>query len=167
MSTNPRQVPPVSTLIILVLIILNAIVLQAGLQPGSDAYWWLLLTLPLFIIAAINVKQRRNALLRHYPLLGYLCPLLKMIHPQMCEHFLASDPDAVVRLNSSVTIKDLSKGNEITLSIVLPEFADVKQKKISVLAPMAKALIGFKRGQTIIRHLPAGEKHFLILDVRS
>ncbi|RYF86054.1 MAG: transcription elongation factor GreAB [Chitinophagaceae bacterium] len=76
-------------------------------------------------------------------------------------------PDGIVKLNSRVTIKDLSNGNEISLVVVLPELADIKQKRISVLAPMGTALIGFKQGQTVKWQMPAGEKQFLIVDVRS
>lgn len=76
-------------------------------------------------------------------------------------------PEDVIRLNSTVTIKDLDNGNEIVLKIVLPEFADFKQKKISVLAPMGTALIGFKKGQTIAWKMPAGMKNFLILEVQD
>lgn len=76
-------------------------------------------------------------------------------------------PEDVIRLNSMVTIKDLASGNEITLTIVLPEFADIKQKKISVLAPMGTALIGFKKGQAITWQMPAGVKNFLVLDVQA
>ena len=74
-------------------------------------------------------------------------------------------PADVIRLNAAVTIKDLASGNEITLRIVLPEFADIKQKKISVLAPMGTALIGLQKGRRFSWQMPAGVKNYLILDV--
>jgi regulator of nucleoside diphosphate kinase len=74
-------------------------------------------------------------------------------------------PADVVRLNTAVTIKDLASGNETTLRIVLPEFADIKQKKVSVLAPMGTALIGLKTGQRFSWQMPAGVKSFLIVEV--
>jgi regulator of nucleoside diphosphate kinase len=76
-------------------------------------------------------------------------------------------PADVIRLNATVIIKDLSNGNEITLRIVLPEFADIKHKKISVLAPMGTALIGLQKGQRFTWQVPAGIKNFLILDVKA
>lgn len=93
MSRNQRQVPPVSTLIISALVVLNGIVLQAGLTPGSKAYWWLLISLPLLLIAIMNVTQRRHAILRNYPLLGYLRYLLESIRPEMRQYFFESDLD--------------------------------------------------------------------------
>lgn len=79
------------------------------------------------------------------------------------DHF----PMDVIRLNSMVTITDLATGKDITLTIVLPEYADFKQQKVSVLAPMGTALIGFKKGQNITWQVPAGLKNFLIVDVKQ
>ncbi len=76
-------------------------------------------------------------------------------------------PEDVIRLNSVVTIKDMGNGNEISLRIVLPEFADIKQKKISVLAPMGTALIGFKKGDSVTWQMPSGIKKLLILEVKA
>ncbi len=76
-------------------------------------------------------------------------------------------PGDVIRLNSAVTIKDIGSGNEISLRIVLPEFADIKQKKISVLAPMGTALIGFKKGDCVTWQMPVGLKKLLIIDVTT
>lgn len=76
-------------------------------------------------------------------------------------------PPDVIRLNATVIIKDLTSGNEIELSVVLPEFADIGQKKISVIAPMGTALIGLQKGQRFTWQMPAGIKNFLILDVST
>ena len=76
-------------------------------------------------------------------------------------------PQDAIRLNTLVTIKDLSSGNETSIRIVLPEFADIKQKKVSVLAPMGTALIGLQKGQRFTWQMPAGAKSFLILDVQA
>ena len=76
-------------------------------------------------------------------------------------------PPDVIRLNAIVTIRDLAGGNDIQISIVLPEFADIKQKKISVLAPMGTALIGLKKGQCFSWQMPSGIKNILILDVKA
>src|SRR5579875_669944 len=45
-------------------------------------------------------------------------------------------PNDVVRLNSRVTIKDKHTGRIMELKLVLPDQADIKQRKISVLAPI-------------------------------
>lgn len=74
-------------------------------------------------------------------------------------------PSDVVRLNSVVKIKDESAGKEMEFTIVTPDLADIKQKKVSVLAPIGTALIGFRKGQSVKWNVPAGEKLFLITEV--
>jgi regulator of nucleoside diphosphate kinase len=74
-------------------------------------------------------------------------------------------PMDVVRLNSRVTIKEGTKGNLIEVTLVLPEKADIKQRKISVFAPIGTALIGFRKGEKIKWDVPAGSKTFTIIDV--
>lgn len=74
-------------------------------------------------------------------------------------------PKDVVRLNSTVIIKDLTTNRKMTLTIVLPQKANIKEKKVSVLAPVGTALIGFKKGQVVSWSVPAGEKDFEIMEV--
>lgn len=76
-------------------------------------------------------------------------------------------PDDVVRLDSSVVIRDMKTKRDMTLTIVLPQKADIKQKKVSVLAPIGTALIGFKKGQIVSWEVPAGKKDFKIMEVNN
>lgn len=76
-------------------------------------------------------------------------------------------PDDVVRLDSTVVIKDLQTKRDMTITIVMPQSADIKQKKVSVLAPIGTALIGFKKGQTVSWEVPAGKKDFMIVSVEN
>jgi regulator of nucleoside diphosphate kinase len=76
-------------------------------------------------------------------------------------------PGDIVRLNSTVVIKDLKTKRDMTITIVLPEKADIKQKKVSVLAPIGTALIGFRKGQTVSWQVPSGKKDFMIMEVRN
>ena len=74
-------------------------------------------------------------------------------------------PEDVVRLDSTVVIKDLQTKRDMTITIVLPQKADIKQKKVSVLAPIGTALIGFRKGQKVSWDVPSGTKEFKIMDV--
>ena len=74
-------------------------------------------------------------------------------------------PGDVIRLNSKIKIKDVNENNIIELTLVTPDKADIKQKKISVMAPVGTALIGFKQGQKIKWQVPAGKKTFYIVEV--
>lgn len=74
-------------------------------------------------------------------------------------------PADVVRLNSTVVIKDMDTKRDMTITIVLPQEADIKQKKVSVLAPIGTALIGFRKGKEVSWEVPAGRKNFMIAEV--
>ena len=74
-------------------------------------------------------------------------------------------PKEVVRLDSTVVIKDLTTNRNMTVTIVLPKYANIKQKKVSVLAPVGTALIGFKKGQVVSWNVPSGNKDFEIVEV--
>ncbi len=74
-------------------------------------------------------------------------------------------PEGIVRLNSTAIIKDVDTNRVITVTIVLPEQADVKKNRISVLAPLGTALIGYKKGQRLSWDLPSGKKNFIIMEV--
>ena len=74
-------------------------------------------------------------------------------------------PEDVVRLDSTVVIRDIKTGRDMTITIVLPQKADIKLKKVSVLAPIGTALIGFRRGQTVSWQVPSGKKDFKIMEV--
>ena len=74
-------------------------------------------------------------------------------------------PKEVVRLDSTVVIKDLTTNRNMTVTIVLPKNANIKQKKVSVLAPVGTALIGFKKGQVVSWNVPSGNKDFEIVEV--
>ncbi|MGN6339995.1 MAG: GreA/GreB family elongation factor [Ginsengibacter sp.] len=78
-----------------------------------------------------------------------------------------SMPADIVRLGSTVVIKDLVTNRDMTVTIVLPSKADIKQKKVSVLAPIGTALIGFRKGQVVSWNVPSGKKDFKIVDVNN
>ena len=74
-------------------------------------------------------------------------------------------PSDVVRLNSRVKIKDVNKGKVMDLTLVTPDKADIRERKISVMAPVGTALIGFKKGQKINWQVPGGRRTFTIMEV--
>lgn len=75
-------------------------------------------------------------------------------------------PDDVVRFNSFVSITTpFSVSREY--QIVTPEKSDIRQNKISILAPMGLALFGYARGDTLKWNFPTGENIISIEDVRQ
>jgi regulator of nucleoside diphosphate kinase len=74
-------------------------------------------------------------------------------------------PPDVVRINSTVRIK-AEDGNKIMeFMLVTPDKADIKAKRISIMAPIGTALIGFRKGQQVNWQVPAGKRTFTILEV--
>ncbi|MDF2447804.1 MAG: Regulator of nucleoside diphosphate kinase [Bacteroidota bacterium] len=71
----------------------------------------------------------------------------------------------IVSLNSIVQFIDESISQPIQIQIVLPEEMDLKKRKISILAPISIALIGFKEGERFTRQMPHGTKKFQIIKV--
>ena len=77
----------------------------------------------------------------------------------------ADFPSDVVRLNSKVKIKAEKKDEMMELMIVTPDKADIKKRKISIMAPLGTALIGFRQGQKVEWQGPSGKKFFTIMEV--
>jgi len=71
----------------------------------------------------------------------------------------------VVTMNSRVRVKDLNSGHELIYQIVFPKDADVARNRISILAPIGTALLGFGAGCTIELKAPSGMRRFRILNV--
>jgi transcription elongation factor GreA len=73
-------------------------------------------------------------------------------------------PGTVV-FGATVCLEDQGTEGKVTYKIVGADEADIKQKKISINSPIARALIGRKVGDSVEVKIPAGEKEFTILDV--
>lgn len=71
----------------------------------------------------------------------------------------------VVTMNSRVRIKDLSSGRELIYQIVFPKDAEISEGRISVLAPIGTALLGYRAGATVEWLVPSGMRRLRILDV--
>lgn len=74
-------------------------------------------------------------------------------------------PEDVVRLNSTVVIKEEKEDKVMELTVVTPDKANIKQKLISIMSPIGTALIGFRKGQQVNWKVPSGRKTFMIMDV--
>jgi len=74
-------------------------------------------------------------------------------------------PGDVITMNSQVLLIDLTSNEEITLSLVYPADADISQNKISVLAPVGTAMVGYRVGDTIEWPVPAGLRRLKVKQV--
>lgn len=74
-------------------------------------------------------------------------------------------PKDVVRFNSIVTVKS-DKGWERMLQIVIPQDKNLSLNKISVLAPMGAALLGYSKEDIVDWDFPGGKQKLEIVDVK-
>ena len=65
----------------------------------------------------------------------------------------------------TVTLYDGEADDSISYQIVGEDEADLKQGKISVMSPIARALIGKSVGDAVVVVSPSGEKEYEISDV--
>ncbi|MDD5405202.1 MAG: transcription elongation factor GreA [Sulfuricella sp.] len=67
---------------------------------------------------------------------------------------------------STVELEDLESGDKVTYQIVGDDEADIKQGKISISSPIARALIGKSAGDVAEVQAPGGIREYEILDVK-
>ena len=73
----------------------------------------------------------------------------------------------IIRINSEVTIEDMSTQKQMKFQIVLPSQANIKESKYSVLVPLSVAIIGFKVNDQVDWELPAGNKTLKVIAVNN
>jgi regulator of nucleoside diphosphate kinase len=74
-------------------------------------------------------------------------------------------PDDVVTMNSRVRLKDIETGEEKNYSVVFPSQADMTENKISILAPIGTAILGYRTGDTVNWQVPAGTRTIRIQEI--
>jgi transcription elongation factor GreA len=71
-----------------------------------------------------------------------------------------------VRFGATVSIEDSDSGEKQTYAIVGEHEADIKRGRISVSAPVARAMIGKEVGETFTFTSPKGKREYEIVDVQ-
>ena len=67
-------------------------------------------------------------------------------------------PGGVITMNSTVCLLDLDTGEEEIYTLVFPEDAELGQGKISILAPIGTAMLGYEVGDVFEWEVPAGKR---------
>lgn len=65
-------------------------------------------------------------------------------------------PNGSITMNTKVLLEDLDLGEETIYTLVYPEDADLADNKISILAPIGTAILGFREGDIIDWKVPLG-----------
>jgi len=74
--------------------------------------------------------------------------------------------DGRVVFASTVDLENLDSGEKVTYQIVGLDEADIKDSKVSVTSPIARALIGKSAGDVVAVEAPSGVREYEILQVR-
>jgi regulator of nucleoside diphosphate kinase len=77
----------------------------------------------------------------------------------------AGIPPDVITMNSCVCLQDMDSGENMVYTLVFPGDADFDNGKISVLAPIGTALIGYRAGDRITWRVPGGIKKLKVENI--
>ena len=75
------------------------------------------------------------------------------------------DAEGRVVFASTVSLEDLGSGEKVKYQIVGTDEADLKEMKVSITSPIARALIGKYAGDVVEVQAPGGVREYEILEV--
>jgi regulator of nucleoside diphosphate kinase len=73
-------------------------------------------------------------------------------------------PD-VITMRSTVRLKDMDSSEEMTYQLTFPTEANYDEGKISVLAPIGTAMLGYRRGAVIEWEVPSGVRRLRVEEI--
>ena len=71
-------------------------------------------------------------------------------------------PPTVVTMNSTVELVDMDTNETETYTLVFPEDADVSKGRVSILAPIGTAMLGYEIGDVFEWDVPAGKRRLRV-----
>ena len=74
-------------------------------------------------------------------------------------------PHDVVTMNSHVRLKDLDTNDQKVWTLVFPSEANLEQQKISILAPIGTAILGYRAGDAVEWQVPGGIRKLRIEEI--
>jgi regulator of nucleoside diphosphate kinase len=74
-------------------------------------------------------------------------------------------PADVITMRSTVRLKDMDTSEEVTYQLMFPSEANFEEGKISVLAPIGTAMIGYRHGDVIEWEVPSGVRRLRVEEV--
>ena len=67
---------------------------------------------------------------------------------------------------STVVLEDINNGDEVTYQIVGDDEANIRQRKVSISSPIARALIGKSSGDIAEVQAPGGVREYEVIEVQ-
>ncbi|MBZ0300847.1 MAG: nucleoside diphosphate kinase regulator [Anaerolineae bacterium] len=108
-------------------------------------------------ITSLDMQRLRNLLdkpdlMQQKP---YLLELEREIEQAVVVQSSEVPPDTIT-MNSTVQLIDLQTGEDLILTLVYPDRANISEGRISVLAPVGMAILGCSEGETVQWEVPDG-----------
>ena len=74
-------------------------------------------------------------------------------------------PSKVITMRSKVHLKDLDTGEDHFYTLVFPTEANSEEGKLSILSPLATAILGYQLGDTVEFQAPARRRRLQVLEI--
>ncbi len=117
------------------------------------------------IISKVDHEQLQNVFFSRFAAAFGDQPYLQSLRGELnIAKILPPDeiPPDVVTMNSTVRLREF-RGNELeTYTLVYPKDADIAEGKLSVLAPIGTAILGYRVGDWVQWQVPSGLIRFRI-----
>lgn len=70
-----------------------------------------------------------------------------------------------IKIMNKVTLKNLKSQKTVVYTLVGESEANIKEGKLAITTPIAKALMGKRKGEVVTVNAPAGQIQFEVLDI--
>ncbi|HNQ73534.1 MAG TPA: nucleoside diphosphate kinase regulator [Verrucomicrobiota bacterium] len=74
-------------------------------------------------------------------------------------------PADVITMNSKVRLRDLEANEDLIYTLVFPEQANIEQGRISVVAPIGTAMLGYRVGDEFQWEVPGGTARMKVEEI--
>jgi len=74
-------------------------------------------------------------------------------------------PSDVITMNTRAELLDLESGERMEFTLVLPADANINDGKVSVLAPLGTAMLGYQVGDQFEWHVPYGARKLKVAHI--
>lgn len=110
-------------------------------------------------ITAVDAEKLRNLIWQAQSTDYRGSPYLKMLAAELNRASVVDPheiPADVITMNTQASLVDVESGEEMLYTLVFPDAADPIKDKISVLAPIGTAMLGYRVGDTFEWQTPDG-----------
>ena len=96
------------------------------------------------------------------------CPSMETLQGELDRAHIVNPtavPHDVVTMNSRVRLTDVETNEEQVYTVVFPSESNLSQGKISILAPIGTAILGYRVGDTVEWCVPGGIRKLRIEEI--